>query len=83
MFVKGYSLAEHQGRQYIFVTGTDRQNRNITVVWRNAKDLNFEQDRDFIQQTLDGTSYDTFYVNNQCAVEGAIMIEEVFKTRMN
>lgn len=80
--VNSFKQAEHQNRNYIFVTGNDRQNRKVVVVWRDATDLDFAKDRDFIRQNLKEAVYDVLYVNNQCAIEGAVMIEEVFKNRM-
>jgi len=83
LHLHGYQKLEHQKRDYLFVKGTDRQNRRIAIVWRDATGLDFENDRDFIRQTLKGSSYDVLYANNQCAIEGAIMIEEVFSNRMS
>ncbi len=83
LHLHGYKKMEHQKRDYLFVTGTDRQNRRITIVWRDATDLDFAKDRDFIRKVLNGTSYDVLYANNQCAIEGAVMIEEVFNNRMS
>jgi adenine-specific DNA-methyltransferase len=80
--VNSFKQAEHQKRNYIFVTGNDRQNRKVVVVWRDATDLDFAKDRDFIRLNLKEAVYDVLYVNNQCAIEGAVMIEEVFKNRM-
>jgi len=83
LHLHGYKKSEHQKRDYLFVTGTDRQNRKIVIVWRDATDLDFKKDRDFIRENLKGNSYDLLYANNQCAIEGAIMIEEVFTNKMN
>jgi len=83
LHVNCYRKAEHQQREYLFVTGSDRQRKNIVVVWRDATNLDFAKDRDFIRQSLKDVNYDVLYVNNQCAVEGALMIEEVFKNKMN
>ncbi|MBN1339379.1 MAG: site-specific DNA-methyltransferase [Bacteroidales bacterium] len=80
--VNSFKQCEHQKRKYISVTGNDRQNRKVVVVWRDATDLDFAKDRDFIRQSLKEAVYDVLYVNNQCAIEGAVMIEEVFKNRM-
>ncbi|KAF0237212.1 MAG: adenine specific DNA methylase [Prolixibacteraceae bacterium] len=82
LHVSGFKQTEHQNRKYIFVTGNDRQNRKIVAVWRDANELDFAADRDFIRETLKEMSYDVLYVNHQCAIEGAVMIEEVFKNRM-
>ena len=83
LHLHGYKKMEHQKRDYLIVTGADRQNRRITIVWRDATDLDFAKDRDFIRQALNGNIYDVLYANNQCAVEGAVMIEEVFNNRMS
>ncbi len=80
--VSSFRQTERQNRKYIFVTGSDRQNRKIVTVWRDATELDFALDRDFIRENLQATSYDVLYVNHQCAIEGAVMIEEVFKNRM-
>ena len=83
LHLHGYKKLEHQTRDYLFVTGSDRQNRRIVIVWRDATELDFEKDRDFIRQTLKISNYDILYANNQCAIEGAMMIEEVFTNRMS
>lgn len=83
LHVQGYRKTEHQKREYLFVTGTDRQNRKTAIVWRNATELDFIKDRDFIRQSLKENSCDVLYINNQCAIEGSVMIEEVFKNRMS
>lgn len=80
--VNSFKQSEHQKRSYIIVTGNDRQNRKVAAVWRDATELDFAKDRDFIRQLLKDTAFDVLYVNNQCAIEGAVMIEEVFKNRM-
>ena len=83
LHLHGYKKLEHQKRDYLIVTGADRQNRRITILWRDATDLDFAKDRDFIRQNLNASSYDVLYANNQCAIEGAVMIEEVFNNRMS
>jgi len=83
LHLHGYKKMKHQKRDYLIVTGADRRNRRITIVWRDASDLDFAKDRDFIRKVLNGISYDVLYVNNQCAIEGAVMIEEVFNNRMS
>jgi len=82
LYVSSFRQTERQNRKYIFVTGSDRQNRKIITIWRDANELDFAADRDFIRETLKEMSYDVLYVNHQCAIEGAVMIEEVFKNRM-
>jgi len=82
LHVSSFRQTERQNRKYIFVTGNDRHNRKIVVVWRDANELDFAADRDFIRETLKEMSCDVLYVNHQCAIEGAVMIEEVFKNRM-
>jgi len=80
--VKSYRQEEHLSRKYIFVNGSDRQNRNILCVWRNATDLDYLSDRDFIREIVAGARFDAMYVNHQCAMDGAMMTEEIFKNRM-
>jgi adenine-specific DNA-methyltransferase len=82
LHVNSYRQFERQQRKYIFVNGTDRQNRIWVVVWRDATNIDYIADRNFIRQTLKGSAYDVLYVNGQCIVEGAQMIEEVFLNRM-
>lgn len=83
LYVGKYIKKPHHGRDYLFVYGTDRQNRKIAVAWRDMTDLDYEQDRDFIRQNLEGMPYDTLYTNDQCIIPGTQMIEEVFKRKMS
>jgi len=83
LHLQAYKKLPHQNRDYLFVNGTDRLNRSITIVWRDATGLDFGHDRDFIRSTLSGSNYDLLYANNQCAIEGAMMIEDVFNHRMS
>ncbi len=66
LHVSSYKKTEHQKRDYLFVTGTDRQNRKIVVVWRDVTEIDYAGDRDFITQALKETGYDLLYVNNKC-----------------
>jgi len=95
--VNRYKREFHGGRDYLFMAGADRQNRKVVVVWRNVNGIDYAEDRDFIRSVLtprppeggestsgtDFGDYEILFANEQCAVEGAMMIEEVFKTKMN
>jgi adenine-specific DNA-methyltransferase len=52
LHVNSYKKENHQNRDYLFVTGSDRQNRKVVVVWRDVNEIDFAGDRDFIRQTL-------------------------------
>ena len=63
-------------RKYIFVSGRKDMNRLLTI-WRNAINLNYERDRDFMLNILkdkfniedNKTEFDQILVNSDCVLD--------------
>ena len=83
IYVNKYILKQDQNRDYVIVEGVDRHNRACIVIWRDASNLDFEQDAKFIEAFIADKENEILYVNNQCVVPNSMMIEDVFKSRMN
>lgn len=82
LHIHKHITAEHQKRQYVFVTGNDRHRKGIAVVWRNTKDLDLNKDKDFITKQLDEIKFSTLFVNGDCMIANYNPIEPVFKNKM-
>lgn len=83
LYVHKYFKFNNQNRDYYFVYGKDRIGNNILCIWRDVKKIDFKKDKEFLSKEIKNFAYDTLYVNSQCAIEGYIQIETVFKNKMN
>jgi len=60
-----------------------KNNDTVVVIWRNTKDLNLEQDKKFIEETiLISNKPNTIYINGDSYVKDAQPIEPEFKRLM-
>ncbi len=78
-------VKENLGQQYFFVSGKNNDERKILVVWRNVKGWgkeDFVKDADFLKKELEKFDHEMLYLNGQSLLEGAQLIEEVFKRKM-
>ncbi len=71
-------------RPYSCVIGSTRDGGQVAIVWRPTKDIDYGEDRDFIQANFlkDFKGLFTFYANGICNVKGARSIEPLFKELM-
>jgi len=82
LHIHKHITAEHQKRQYVFITGNNRYGKGIAIVWRNTKSLDLHKDKNFITKQLDGIKYSILYVNGDCMIANYSPIEPVFKNKM-
>lgn len=73
--------AKANGNHYVFVLGETTGEKTV-VVWRTSDNLDLESDRKFIEQTVAAFSPQRIYVNGDCALEGAMNIEQELRERM-
>lgn len=79
--VKRLFYSEHRGNRYTFIFG-ERGGERVAVVWRTVGNLDYQADREFIEQTIAGFAPQKLYANGDCAVEGCISIERELRERM-
>jgi len=69
-------------KEYRCVFGK-RKDENITIIWRNTKDVDLKRDKEFIETTiLAGARPDRIFINGDSVVEKAEPIEPEFKRLM-
>jgi adenine-specific DNA-methyltransferase len=76
---------EHQDREYVVTEcSVERENSvdSVLTVWRNARDLDLEEEREWVADELEREQFDQMYINSESAVPGAEPVEVTFKTRM-
>jgi adenine-specific DNA-methyltransferase len=83
--VHQFETYEHQNRQYVVTEcSVERENSvdSVLTVWRNARDLDLEEEREWVADELEREQFDQMYINSESAVSGAEPVEVTFKTRM-
>ncbi|MFX1477331.1 MAG: site-specific DNA-methyltransferase [Promethearchaeota archaeon] len=81
LFVEKVNIREKSGRSYVFITGKTNKQQMI-VVWRSAIEIDYEQDKKFINEYLVDKNYSFVYVNGKCLVENSRSIEIEMKKFM-
>jgi len=81
LHVNVYKVLEDNGRKYVFVFG-EKGDRRVAIVWRNTSDIDYEKDKEIIENQMEGFNPDEIYVNGDSAVKGFKPIEPEFKTLM-
>jgi adenine-specific DNA-methyltransferase len=78
--VKYLKNPEDNNRQYLFITG-ERNNNKVLVIWRNRKNLDPEEDRNFIQKHLELKDFNEVHINGDSVLShpNIITIEAEFK----
>ena len=79
LHVKGYKIFDDNGRKYVFVFG-EKNGKRTTVVWRNTEDIDFEKDKEVIENAVKEFNPDELYINRDALVKGFKVIESVFKS---
>ena len=79
--VSRYEVLQKNGRKYVFVFG-EKGGKRIAIVWRSIKDIDFEEDKEIIEDKLKEFEADEIYVNGDCVIKSFKPIEQVFKTLM-
>jgi adenine-specific DNA-methyltransferase len=83
--VHQFETYEHQDREYVVTEcSVERENGvdSVLTVWRDARDLNLEQEREWVAEELEREQFDQMYINSESAVPRAEPVEVTFKTRM-
>jgi adenine-specific DNA-methyltransferase len=83
--VHRFETYEHQDREYVVTEcSVERENSvdSVLTVWRNARDLDIEEEREWVANELEREQFDQMYINSESAVPGAEPVEVTFKTRM-
>ncbi|MFC6717198.1 DNA methyltransferase [Natrialbaceae archaeon GCM10025810] len=82
--VRSIQQLENNDRKYRVVNG-ERDNENVTVIWRTVEDDDgeefFENDREFLRSNVLGDE-DSVYINYDSALPDAKSIEKIFQNRM-
>jgi adenine-specific DNA-methyltransferase len=82
LWVEKLRVFKDREQTYQVVFGK-KGNDTVVVIWRNTKDLDLEQDKKFIEETiLSGKEPDTIYINGDSYVKNAQPIEPEFKRLM-
>jgi len=81
-----YEVLQENGRKYVFVFG-EKDGKRIAVVWRSIKDIDFEKDKEVIENELKDFELDEVYINGEALVKldkgkGFRHIEPLFKSLM-
>lgn len=83
--VHEFETLEHQDRQYV-VTRCSVETENavdtVLTVWRDADELELEQERDWFTEQFETDQFDRIYINSESFVPGAEPTEVTFKKRM-
>jgi len=84
--VSRYKVLHENGRKYVFVFG-EKDGKRIAVVWRSIKDIDFEKDKEVIENELKDFELDEVYINGEALVKldkgkGFRHIEPLFKSLM-
>lgn len=74
LFIEKIDIFEENNRMYIFIKGTVEKNK-IIVVWRSITKIDYEKDKNLINEYLQGKNYRSLYVNGKCLVENSKSIE--------
>ncbi len=81
LHVKGYKVLEDNGRKYIFVFG-EKNGKRIAIVWRSIKNIDFEKDKEVIENMIQCFNPDEIYINGDAIVKNFKVIEPIFKFLM-
>jgi adenine-specific DNA-methyltransferase len=81
LYVSKYKVLQENGRKYIFVFG-EKDEKRIAIVWRSIKDIDFEKDKDIIENQIKDLNPDEIYINGDAVVKGFRVVEPLFKSLM-
>jgi len=82
MKIKRFQSLKSQGRIYRIVAGKTNKGETL-VIWRSVKNLDFEKDKTFIEETLlKKYEPEMIFINGSSYIENGIIIEPVFKSLM-
>jgi len=76
-----YDVLYENGRKYVFVFG-EKDGKKIAIVWRSIKDIDFEKDKEIIEDKLKWFEADEIYINGEALVKKFKHIEPEFKSLM-
>ncbi len=79
--VSQYKVLQANGRKYIFVFG-EKEGKKIAVVWRRMENMDFEKDKEVIEENIKAFEPDALYINGDAVVKGFTPIEPLFKALM-
>lgn len=77
--VSRYEVLQENGRKYVFVFG-EKDGKRTSIVWRSIKDIDFEKDKEVIEESLKDFEPDEIYINGEALVKGFRHIEPLFKS---
>ena len=79
LFVNRYEFVNDNGRRYIFVFG-ERNGKKCLVVWRNIENLDYNRDKEIIENNLNSFKPDEIYINGDAVISDFKPIEPLFKS---
>lgn len=80
--VERIRVFEDENRKYRVVFGR-KEDKKITVIWRNTESIDFRKDKKFVENTiLNNGKYERIYVNGDSFISNALPIEPEFKRLM-
>ena len=77
----GYRTMRDGDRRYLFVLGR-KGDRRVAIVWRSVEKIDWERDKDFIEETLRDFHPHIIYANRHATVENFEQIEKVMERLM-
>jgi adenine-specific DNA-methyltransferase len=80
LFVNRYKFVNDNGRKYIFVFGERRNGKKCLVVWRNIENLDYNRDKEIIENNLNSFKPDEIYINGDAVISDFKPIEPLFKS---
>jgi len=79
--ISKYKVFQENGRKYVFVFG-EKDGKRIVIVWRSIKDIDFEKDKEIIEENLKDFEPDEIYINGEAVIKEFRHIEPLFKSLM-
>jgi adenine-specific DNA-methyltransferase len=83
--VRQYWHESHQGRQYIVTeceVKTESGVETVLTAWRQAENINLEEEKDWFDDEFNANSYDRVYVNGESYIAQAEPLEITFREKM-
>ncbi|KAA0257568.1 site-specific DNA-methyltransferase [Deferribacter autotrophicus] len=81
LHVSKYRILEDNDRKYVFVFG-EKEGKRIAIVWRSIEDIDFEKDKEVIEENIKDFEPDETYINGEALVKNFRHIEPLFKSSM-
>uniref|UniRef100_A0A7C3RKB2 site-specific DNA-methyltransferase (adenine-specific) n=1 Tax=Dictyoglomus thermophilum TaxID=14 RepID=A0A7C3RKB2_DICTH len=79
--ISRYEVLQENGRKYVFVFG-EKDGKRVAIVWRSILNIDFEKDKEIIENKLKEINPDEIYINGEALIKVFRHIEPLFKSLM-